>query len=69
MVQLRNDREDWLLEKQIKVENRVQKFGKKQNQLEVAAHTALHAKWTDEEKNALSRRGDESWIGIYQEFF
>ena len=37
--------------------------------MEVAAHTALHAKCTDEEKNALPRRGDESWIGIYQEFF
>ena len=36
--------------------------------MEVAAHTVLHAKWTDEEKNALPRRGDESWIGLYQEF-
>jgi len=36
--------------------------------IEVAAHTVLHAKWTDDEKNALPRQGDESWIGIYQEF-
>ena len=36
--------------------------------MEVAARTVLHAKWTDEEKNALPRRGDESWIGIYKEF-
>ena len=33
--------------------------------MEVAARTVLHAKWTDEEKKALPRRGDESWIGIY----
>jgi len=37
--------------------------------MEVAAHTALHTKWTDEEKNTLPKRGDESWIGLYQEFF
>jgi len=36
--------------------------------MEVTARTVLHNKWTDEEKNALPRRGDESWIGIYQEF-
>jgi len=36
--------------------------------MEVAARTALCNKWTDEEKNALPRRGDESWIGLYQEF-
>jgi len=34
----------------------------------VAARTVLQTKWTDEERNALPRRGDESWIGIYQEF-
>jgi len=37
--------------------------------MEVAARTALYTKCTDEEKNALPRRGDESWIGLYQEFF
>ena len=36
--------------------------------MEVAARTVLHNKWTDHEKNALPRSGDESWIGIYQEF-
>ena len=36
--------------------------------MEVAARTVLHAKWTDEEKKALPRREDKSWIGIYQEF-
>jgi len=36
--------------------------------MEVTAHAALHAKWTDDEKNALPRRGNESWIGLYQEF-
>jgi len=36
--------------------------------MEVSARTVLHAKWTDEERNALPRRGDESWIGLYQEF-
>ena len=36
--------------------------------MEVAARTVLHAKWTEDEKNALPRRGDVSWIGIYQEF-
>ena len=36
--------------------------------VEVAAHTVLHANWTDEEKSALPRRGDESWIGLYKEF-
>jgi len=34
----------------------------------VAARTILHNKWTENEKKALPRRGDESWIGIYQEF-
>ena len=36
--------------------------------IEVAARTVLQTKWTDEERNALPRRGDDSWIGIYQEF-
>ena len=36
--------------------------------MEAAARTVLLTKWTNEEKNALPRRGDESWIGIYQEF-
>ena len=36
--------------------------------MEVAACMALHNKWTDDEKKALPRRGDESWIGLYQEF-
>ena len=36
--------------------------------MEVAAHTVLHARWTDEEKNALLRREDKSWVGLYQEF-
>ena len=36
--------------------------------MKVAAHTVLQTKWTDEEKNALPRRDDESWIGLYQEF-
>jgi len=36
--------------------------------MEVAARTVLQTKWTDDEKNALPRRGDESWIGIYNEF-
>lgn len=36
--------------------------------MEVAARTVLHTKWTDEEKNALPRRGEESWIGLYQEY-
>ena len=36
--------------------------------MEVAARTVLQTKWTDEEKNALLRRDDESWIGLYQEF-
>jgi len=36
--------------------------------MEVAACTVLNTKWTDEEKNALPRREDESWIGLYQEF-
>jgi len=36
--------------------------------MEVAVRRVLHAKWTDEEKAALPRHGDESWIGIYQEF-
>jgi len=36
--------------------------------MEVAARRVLHTKCTDEEKNALPRQGDESWIGIYQEF-
>ena len=36
--------------------------------IEVAAHTVLHTKWSEDEENALPRRGDESWIGLYQEF-
>ena len=36
--------------------------------MEVSARTVLHAKWTSEERNALPRRGDESWIGLYQEY-
>ena len=36
--------------------------------MEVAAQTMLQGKWTEEEKNALPRRGDESWIDLYQEF-
>ena len=36
--------------------------------MEVAARTVLQTKWTDEDKNALPRRGDESWIGLYQQF-
>jgi len=36
--------------------------------MDVAARTVLHAKWTENEKKALPRRGDESWIGLYQEF-
>ena len=36
--------------------------------MEVAARTVLHSKWTDDEKSSLPRQGDESWIGLYQEF-
>jgi len=36
--------------------------------MEIAARTVLYNKWTEEEENALPRRGDESWIGIYNEF-
>lgn len=36
--------------------------------MEVAAHTVLHTKWSDEEKKSLPRQSDESWIGLYQEF-
>ena len=36
--------------------------------MEVAARTILYNKWTEDEKKALPRRGDESWIGLYQEF-
>jgi len=36
--------------------------------MEVAARTVLLSKWTDNEKNALPRREDESWIGLYHEF-
>jgi len=36
--------------------------------MEVAARTVLQTKWTDDEKKALPRREDESWIGLYQEF-
>ena len=35
--------------------------------MEVAARTILHAKWTSEERNALPRQGDESWISLYHE--
>jgi len=34
----------------------------------VAARTVLQTKWTDDEKKALPRHEDVSWIGIYQEF-
>jgi len=33
--------------------------------MEVAARTVLFAKATEDERNALPRRGDESWIGVY----
>jgi len=36
--------------------------------MEVVARTVLHTEWTDEERNALPRNGDESWFGIYQDF-
>ena len=36
--------------------------------MEVAAHTVLHTKRTEDEKNALTRNEDESWIGLYEEF-
>ena len=36
--------------------------------MEVSARTVLHSKWTDDEKSSLPRQGDESWIGLYQEF-
>ena len=37
--------------------------------MEVAAHTVLFALATEDKRNALAPRcGDESWIGIYQEF-
>ena len=36
--------------------------------MEVAARTVLQTEWTDEENNALPRRGNESCIGMYQEF-
>ena len=36
--------------------------------MEVAARTVLHASATKDERNALPRRGDESWIGLYHEF-
>jgi len=36
--------------------------------MEGAARTVLQAKWSDEERNALPRHEDESWIGIYHEF-
>ena len=36
--------------------------------LEVAAHTVLLSLATEDERNALPRRGNESWIGLYQEF-
>ena len=72
MARPRNDRDDWRPEKQIKVEE-VERLGSRQRTesislMEVAARTVLHNKWTDEEKKALPRRGDESWIGLYQEF-
>jgi len=58
----KNDRriEERVLEVRQKVENI--------SLMENAARTLLHTKWTDEEKNALPRRGEESWIGLYQEF-
>ena len=36
--------------------------------MEVAAHTVLLASATKDERNALPRREDESWIGLYHEF-
>ena len=36
--------------------------------MEVAARTVLFALATENERNALPRRGEESWIGIYHEF-
>jgi len=36
--------------------------------MEVAACTILFALATENERNALPRRGDESWIGLYHEF-
>ena len=36
--------------------------------MEVVARTVLYNKWTEEEKNALPRCEDESWIGLYHEF-
>ena len=36
--------------------------------MEAAARAVLHVKWTDEEKSSLPRHGEESWIGLYQEF-
>ena len=36
--------------------------------MEVAARTVLQTKWTDEERNALPRRGGESWIVLYNDF-
>ena len=36
--------------------------------MEVAACAVLHSKWIEDEKKALPRRGDESWISLYQEF-
>ena len=36
--------------------------------MEVAARTVLYAKWSEDEMNALPRRQDESWIGLYQEY-
>jgi len=36
--------------------------------MEGAARTVLFALATEDERNALPRRGEESWIGLYQEF-
>jgi len=36
--------------------------------MEVAARTVLFALATQDERNALPRRGEESWIGLYHEF-
>ena len=36
--------------------------------MEAAARTVLQTKWTEEEKNALPRREDESWTSLYNEF-
>jgi len=36
--------------------------------MEASARTVLFALATEDERNALPRRGEESWIGLYHEF-